>query len=114
MLRVRPWVLLVCYTLFGLLLRSASAAEDNHWKKDFNVKPEALKSTGHNEYFSLEPGDTLVLEGKGDKLIIRVLDDTKEVDGVQTRVVEEHETKDGQLVEISRNYFAVDEKTHDV
>ena len=28
------------------------------------------------------------------------------VDGVETRVVEEYETEDGELIEISRNYFA--------
>ena len=36
------------------------------------------------------------------------------VDGVETRVVEEREEKNGQLVEISRNYFAIDKTTNDV
>ena len=39
---------------------------------------------------------------------ITVLDETKRVDGVETRVVEERETSNGKLVEVSRNYFAFD------
>ena len=47
-------------------------------------------------------------------MIISVLDETKMVDGVETRVVEERETRDGKLVEISRNYFAISKRTNDV
>ena len=43
-----------------------------------------------------------------------VLNETKRVDGVETRVVEEKETADGQLVEVSRNYFAISKKSGDV
>ena len=35
-----------------------------------------------------------------------MLDETESVAGVETRVVEEFESKDGQVVEISRNFFA--------
>src|SRR5205814_9113372 len=35
-----------------------------------------------------------------------VLDETEMVGDVQTRVVEERETHDGELVEVSRNFFA--------
>jgi hypothetical protein len=52
------------------------------------------------------------LEGEeedGEKLqvIMTVLDETKVVDGVETRVVEEKESEEGNLVEVSRNYFAI-------
>ena len=43
-----------------------------------------------------------------------MLDETKIVDGVNTRIVEERETENGKLCEISRNYFAIDKKTSDV
>src|SRR6059036_1155002 len=56
----------------------------------------------------------LVLEGHGAQLIITVLNETKKVDGVETRVVEERETKVGQLVEVARNYFAISKRTNDV
>lgn len=42
-----------------------------------------------------------------------MLDETKLVDGVETRVVEE-QTKDGKLVEVSRNYFAISKRTNSV
>jgi hypothetical protein len=60
----------------------------------------------------------LVLEGKEKGkpvvLTITVLNETKLVDGVETRVVEEKETAGGQPVEISRNYFAISANTSDV
>jgi hypothetical protein len=43
-----------------------------------------------------------------------VLDETKQIDGVETRVIEERESNDGKLVEVSRNYFALDKATNDV
>jgi len=36
------------------------------------------------------------------------------VDGVETRVVEERETKNGKLIEVSRNFFAISRRTKDV
>ena len=70
-----------------------------------------FSSTGRNPYFILEPGYELVLEGDDEgeevRVVITVLDETKVVNGVETRVVRERETIDGELVEISRNYFAI-------
>jgi len=84
----------------------------------FDIDKADLTSTGRNRYFILEPGYQLVLEGKEKgramMLTITVLSETKMVDGVETRVVEEKETANGQVVEISRNYFAVSKKTGDV
>jgi Concanavalin A-like lectin/glucanases superfamily len=48
------------------------------------------------------------------ELTITVLNETKMVDGVETRVVEERETKGGKLKEVSRNYFAISKRTNDV
>jgi uncharacterized membrane protein YkoI len=75
---------------------------------------DAWISTGRNPFFVLEPGHVLVLEGDTTKLTITVLDETKVVDGVETRVVEEREEKGGTLVEVSRNYFAIATRTNDV
>ena len=36
------------------------------------------------------------------------------VDGVETRVVEERETKNGKLVEVARNHFAISKRTNNV
>lgn len=43
-----------------------------------------------------------------------MLPDTKVVDGVATRVVEERESKGNALVEVSRNYFAISKRTNSV
>ena len=65
-------------------------------------------ATGKNTYFILEPGYQLTVEDKsGGKLVITVLNDTKKIGNVETRLVEENESKNGKTVEISRNFFAV-------
>jgi hypothetical protein len=68
-------------------------------------------STGKNDYFILEPGYQVILEGEEDgeklQLIMSVMNETKIVDGVETRIVEEKETEGGNLIEVSRNYFAI-------
>lgn len=55
-----------------------------------------------------------MLEHGGERLVVTVLDDTRVIDGVTTRVVEERETKDGQPVEVSRNFFAMSARTNAV
>ena len=55
-----------------------------------------------------------MLEAGGERLVVTVLNETKVVDQVTTRVVEERETKDGQPVEVSRNYFAMSSRTNAV
>lgn len=87
---------------------------DSQWQKDFDLSKCNMVETGRNEYFVLEPGYYLILQGGSTRLQIRVLDETKKVDGVVTRVVEEREWKDGKLYEVARNYFAMCEQTKDV
>lgn len=111
--------LVACYVvgLSALLVYGAagdSASDDALWTRDFAVAPGELSSTGRNPYFILEPGHQLILEDDDERLTITVLDETKLVDGVETRVVEERETKGGELVEVSRNFFAVSKRTNGV
>jgi len=84
------------------------------WRRIFGVDKKNLVTVGRNPYFILIPGYKLHLKGGNETVVISVLADTKVVDGVETRVVEERETKNGKLVEVSRNYFAIDETTKDV
>ncbi len=90
------------------------AFADPSWQKQFHISECALQSTGRNTYFVLEPGFRLVLEGGGGRLAITVLDETKTVTGVTTRIVEEREWRDDELVEVSRNFFAICPTTKDV
>jgi hypothetical protein len=46
-------------------------------------------------------------DGEELQLVMTVLNETKVVNGIETRIVEERETEGGNLVEVSRNYFAV-------
>jgi hypothetical protein len=87
------------------------------WLTSFDLENCNFASTGENSYFILRPGFQVTLEGEEDgeklQLIMTVLDETKVVDGVETRVLEEKESKAGNLVEVSRNYFAICKPTND-
>jgi hypothetical protein len=91
---------------------------DQEFQDTFNLDDCELSPTGANDYFFLQPGYQLVLQGQEDgnniELTITVLNDTEIVDGVDTRVVEEKETENGQLIEISRNYFSICAQTGDI
>jgi hypothetical protein len=90
------------------------ASVDRTWTADFIINPGELVTTGRNPCFVLEPGYALTLEGADTRLVITVLDETVRVDNVETRVVEERETAKGDLVEISRNFFAISTRTNAV
>lgn len=96
------------------VLTLGGCAGFGEWTSVFAVEPDELASTGRNPYFVLEPGYVLMLEGGNVQLTVTVLNETKKVDGVETRVVEERETKGGQLLEVARNFFAISRRTNDV
>ena len=87
---------------------------DSAWRRDFKVDKANWADRGKNPYFLLEPGHRCTYKHGSETLSITVLDETKVVDGVTTRVVEEREEKNGKPKEISRNYFAMDKSTNDV
>jgi hypothetical protein len=89
-------------------------------------------TVGQNPYFLLQPGRELHLDNAAcveagdcdelEEVIITVLNETRDVtfpiDGVPTtittRVVEENESENSELAEISRNFFAECSATRDV
>jgi hypothetical protein len=109
-------------SLFSLIITAlvtsstsgCTAGAQMSWQEEFRISECALAPTGRSRYLILEPGYQLVLEGDDTKLQITVLNETKLVDGITTRVVEEREWKDGALYEVSRNYFAICPDTKDV
>ena len=107
------WLTFIVAAGVGVLMFGALVRPDV-WIADFPIEKDEPVSIGRNLYFILEPGHHLVLEGGGAQLIITVLNETKKVDGVVARVVEERESKGGKLVEVSRNYFAISKRTNDV
>ena len=94
------------------ILQTQEVSKD--WQEEFGILDCTLVTTGQNPYFILEPGFQLVLEGGNTKLMITVLDETMVVDDVETRVVEEREWKNDELIEVSQNMFAMCEETQDV
>ena len=91
----------------------------NEYTTSFRTEDCTFNSTGLNPFFILEPNYQLVLTagpeaGEEANLTITVLNETREVNGTETRVVEERETSGGQLTEVSRNFFAICEETNSV
>jgi hypothetical protein len=113
---------LVVVTLFlsagTVPVQSVDQKSAADFQQAFAASPADLASVGENPYVILNPGYRLVLEGKDGgklvKLVISVLDETKTIGGIEARVVEERETEDGALVEVSRNFFAIHKTTKDV
>ena len=97
-----------------LVIALAGGAAPQEWRRTFDVDRASLVASGASRFFILDPGYQLVLEEGNERLVITVLDETRVVDGVTTRVVEERETQGGKLVEISHNFFARDPATGDV
>lgn len=111
-------VLILClFFLFNGFL-GAKKVGKKEWTSSFNTRERHFASSGKNRFFILEPGYRLVLEdrdGKNtEKLVVTVLTETKTIAGIETRIVEERETKNGKLVEISRNFFALCWETNSV
>jgi len=109
---------LLIATILVAIPAFADAADDDGWQNSFPLDTYTMMATGENRYWSLKPGRYVVLgdiESDGSELVvISVLDETEMVDGVETRVIEEREFKDGELAEISRNFFAMAKETKDV
>lgn len=107
--------------LAGVCFQSQGCAQQTgrgSFTDTFPVDRADLTSTGRNSYFILEPGYTCVFEGKAgrrqEKLKITVLGETRIVDGVETRIVEEREWEGDELIEVSRNFFTICSRTNDV
>lgn len=117
-------------TIFAAALCASLSPAQGHeppFTDDFRIEDCEFETDGRNAYFSLIPGDQLVLSGEddGEELVVQitVLQQRRTVRfttpsgkelRVRTRVVEEREWEDDELVEVSRNYFAICDQTGDV
>ncbi len=88
--------------------------QSKKWTESFDLENRTFSSVGKNRFFILEPGHQLVLESRKEKVVITVLDETKKIGAVETRVVEEREDENGKLKEVSRNFFAICKEHGDV
>jgi hypothetical protein len=97
-----------------LFMIATILSQTQDWQAAFPADKKNLGPTGSNAYFVLEPGHRLYYQHGRNNLTTTVLSETKMVDGVETRVVEDKEIKNGQIVELTRDYFAIDRTTKDV
>lgn len=85
--------------------------EEAPFTQDFPLDQCHFIPAGGNAYFSLEPGRETSLTDGEEEVRITVTNELKQIEvdgrGHWTRVIEEHETDDGELVEISRNFFSM-------
>lgn len=102
----------------GSSLAKGGKAGGAEFTRDFRLEGCTFAATGRNAFFVLEPGYQLSLEhregNESEQLVVTVLDETEKVGNVETRVVEERETENGELKEVSRNYFAFCKETGSV
>lgn len=92
--------------------------EDWQFTRDFCLDDCRFAALGGNDFFPLDPGRFVVLEGVEDgelhRVEMTVLDRVERVGDVVCRVVEEVEQVDGELVQVARSFHAVDVKTRNV
>src|SRR3972149_7252059 len=123
------WTVALILLIPGVVL---AKGQEEEFTEEFPIGECQFKTTGTNPYFTLEVGRQLYLnnapcvaDGECDELEevwITVLSQTRnitlDVDGevktVKTRVVEEFESANGEVKEISRNFFAECSGTQDV
>lgn len=113
-------------------LAAAAADKDEEFTDQFPLAACSFQTTGGNAFLNLTVGRQLYLTNQNciaagecdevEELWITILPDTKVVRfinngrsySVKTRVMEEFETVDGELEEVSRNYVADCSPMHDV
>ena len=104
----------------GGVVIAPAVADSAHgeYTQEFRLEDCTFANRGRNPFFVLEPRYWLRLEGVEGRdrvdVTITVLEDTQSIDGVETRVVEERELVNGELEEVSRNFFAICTETNNV
>jgi hypothetical protein len=104
-------IAVACFLMYGPRIHSQGKLE---WQSTFSVDKKNLGVQGANLYFKLTPGYQLSYSHKKDDEMVTVLNETRVIDGVTTRVVEDRERHDGKLAELTRDYYAIDSTTNDV
>jgi hypothetical protein len=107
----------VAIGMCALLALGAACGDDGaKAPEDAAIDPADFQSAVDNEFFPLEPGATFVYEGEevdpdtGKTIELRVestvLEAKDVVAGVEVTVVEVRDIEDGELVELTRDYYA--------
>jgi hypothetical protein len=112
-------LLLACGAACAGFVPSSRAQEEIPYTENFFLDECRLGPRGVSHYFiPLKAGSFLRFAGEDDgearELLITVLKRTKKVAGVRCAVVREMEWTDGELTEVSWNYFAICPRGNDV
>ena len=105
------------YKLVSILLLAAAslgAQTATPWQSTFSVEKKNLGVVGDNPNFPLAPGNQWTYKHADQSEVVAVLEQTKLIDGVQCRDVEDREMVNGQLIELTHDYYAIDQATNDV
>lgn len=101
-----------------LIGAAAARAAEGEFAEKFEVAPERFVSSGRTPLVILEPGRSLEYAGEERgvtvKLVVTVTEQTRRLDGVETRVVVEQRSSGGRVIETSKRYLAIDRQTKDV
>jgi hypothetical protein len=108
---MRPFSI-AAFLLASLGTLASQPAKD--FQSVFAVEKKNLGVKGSNPYFPLTPGYQLSYRHGKDTDTLTVLSETKTIDGVECRIVEDREMKNGLVVEVTRDYYAIDSTTNDV
>lgn len=101
--------------LFVLLLTAGLCfAWQAGFQTRFTVEKSAVGAVGTNKYWVFTPGYQLFYAHGKDTMVSTVLPETHTVDGYVARVFEDREMKNGQLSEVTRDYYGIDKNTGDV
>jgi len=98
-------------TLFSV---TSIFAQKGEWRKSFPVDKKDLGTPVDNPYFLLTPTARLHYQHGKVKLTRTVVNVSKTVDSVAVAMVEDREERDGKLVEVSWDFYAMDKTTQDV
>jgi hypothetical protein len=99
---------------FSIFVLVAAALAAQNFQATFSNDKKNLGVKGSNPYFPLTPGYKLSYRHGNDTDTLTVLDKTKVIDGVECRVTEDREMKNGKVIELTLDYYAIDSVTNDV
>ncbi len=103
------------WIFFAAAMISLLWAQPAHdWQSAFPVDRSFLGVAGNNRYFPLTPGAQWSYRDGVDTDTLTVLSETRHIDGVECRIVEDRESKKGEIVEVTRDYYAIDSRNSDV
>ncbi|HJW76583.1 MAG TPA: hypothetical protein VJ787_13115, partial [Thermoleophilia bacterium] len=80
-----------------------------------SLDPDHFTSTIDHPYWPMTPGSRWVYretdaEGTAQRVVVTVTDQTKDIMGIQARVVHDVVSEDGQIVEDTYDWYAQDEE----